>query len=42
VKNTFMRLEEQGLRGNGHMVMLERNSAQVAALLQKWISSNIR
>jgi pimeloyl-ACP methyl ester carboxylesterase len=42
VKNTFMRLEEQGIRGNGHMVMLEKNSAQVAALLQKWISSNIR
>jgi hypothetical protein len=42
VKNTFMRLEEQGIRGNGHMVMLERNSGQVAALLQKWISSNIR
>jgi pimeloyl-ACP methyl ester carboxylesterase len=42
VKNSFIRLEDQGIHGNGHMVMLERNSQQVAALLQKWISSNIR
>ncbi len=42
VKNTFMRLEDQGIHGNGHMVMLERNSDQVAALLQKWMAGNIR
>jgi hypothetical protein len=42
VKNTFVRLEEQGIRGNGHMVMLEKNSLEVAAFLQKWISANIK
>ena len=42
VKNTYVRLEEQGIRGNGHMVMLEKNSDQVAAFLQKWISANIK
>jgi pimeloyl-ACP methyl ester carboxylesterase len=41
VKNTFMRLEDQGIHGNGHMVMLERNSLEIAALLQKWIQANI-
>ena len=32
-----LRLEEAGIRGNGHMVMLERNSDAVAALLAEWI-----
>jgi pimeloyl-ACP methyl ester carboxylesterase len=40
-KNTFMRLEDQGIHGNGHMVMLEKNSMEVAALLQKWIATNV-
>ena len=42
VGNTFVRLEDQGIRGNGHMVMLEKNNLQVAALLQKWIAANIK
>lgn len=42
VKNTFVRLADQGIRGNGHMVMLEKNSLQVAAYLQKWMSANIK
>jgi pimeloyl-ACP methyl ester carboxylesterase len=42
VKNTFVRLEDQGIHGNGHMVMLEKNSVQVAAFLQKWISTTIK
>jgi pimeloyl-ACP methyl ester carboxylesterase len=37
VTNTFMRLEEHGIRGNGHMVMLEKNSDQIAALIQTWL-----
>lgn len=42
VKNTFARLEDQGIRGNGHMVMLEKNSLEVAGFLEKWISVNIK
>jgi pimeloyl-ACP methyl ester carboxylesterase len=42
VKSTFLRLEEQGIRGNGHMVMLEKNSDAVAAVIQKWISGNVK
>jgi hypothetical protein len=37
-----VRLEDQGIHGNGHMVMLEKNSLEVAAFLQKWISANIK
>jgi pimeloyl-ACP methyl ester carboxylesterase len=32
-----LRLEEHRLRGNGHMMMIERNSDEVAALLANWI-----
>ena len=42
VTNTFLRLEDQGIFGNGHMVMLEKNNLAVAALLQKWISGHIK
>lgn len=38
----FTRLEEQGIRGNGHMVMLERNSADIAAWVHGWMVENIR
>ncbi|WP_375398111.1 alpha/beta fold hydrolase [uncultured Sphingomonas sp.] len=33
----FLALGERGISGNGHMMMLERNSDAVAALLAKWI-----
>jgi pimeloyl-ACP methyl ester carboxylesterase len=42
VKNTHIRLEDHGLHGNGHNMMLEKNNLEVAALLHKWISANIK
>ena len=33
----FVRLEERGIRGNGHMLMLEKNSADIAALVVDWL-----
>jgi pimeloyl-ACP methyl ester carboxylesterase len=42
VPNTFMRLENEGIRGNGHMVMLEKNNLIVAALLQKWVTAHVK
>ena len=42
VKNSFVRLPEVGIRGNGHMMMLEKNNLQIAALLRGWIEKNIR
>lgn len=42
VENTFMRLGELGIHGNGHMVMLEKNNLEVAAALQKWIASHVK
>lgn len=42
VANTHFRLEEQGIHGNGHMVMIEKNNLEIAALLQKWIVGHVR
>jgi pimeloyl-ACP methyl ester carboxylesterase len=42
VKNTFIRLEDAGIRGNGHMMMLEKNSFEIAALLEKWIAQRVK
>jgi pimeloyl-ACP methyl ester carboxylesterase len=38
VDHDFIRLEERGIRGNGHMVMLESNSHEVADLLLEWLA----
>jgi len=42
VKHTFVRLPDAGIKGNGHMMMLEKNNLQIAAFLQGWIRKNIR
>lgn len=41
VANTFLRLPDHGIHGNGHHMMLEKNNLQIAALIQKWLSTNI-
>ena len=40
VKHDFILLQERGLMGNGHMVMLEKNSHDIAALLVNWLNAN--
>ncbi len=42
VKNDFVRLPDIGIKGNGHMMMLEKNNLQIAALLQGWLKKNVR
>jgi pimeloyl-ACP methyl ester carboxylesterase len=41
VANTFIRLEDRGIHGNGHMLMLEKNSHEIAALVDDWLTANI-
>lgn len=41
VPTTFVRLEEHGIRGNGHMMMLERNSHEIAALIEAWLDRHV-
>jgi pimeloyl-ACP methyl ester carboxylesterase len=37
VPNTFVRLEDIGIRGNGHMMMLEKNSDRIAGVIEQWL-----
>jgi len=42
VKNSFVRLADHGIRGNGHMMMLEKNNLEIAAFLRRWERDNVR
>ena len=35
-----MRLEDEGIHGNGHAMMLERNSHEIAAAIEHWLVRN--
>lgn len=37
VPTTFIRLAERGIRGNGHMMMLELNNLEIAAEIVRWL-----
>ena len=37
VKNTFIRLADRGIKGNGHMMMLEKNNLAIAAVIADWL-----
>jgi pimeloyl-ACP methyl ester carboxylesterase len=41
VPNTFIRLADIGIRGNGHMMMLEKNSDDIAAVIEKWLKKTL-
>jgi pimeloyl-ACP methyl ester carboxylesterase len=38
---TGMRLADHGVHGNGHMVMIEKNNLEIAALLADWLSHTV-
>ncbi len=38
----FIRMQDRGLHGNGHMSMLEKNNLQVAAFLHDWVRSHVK
>ncbi len=42
VEADFIRLEDAGLRGNGHMMMIEKNSDEIAAMINDWLNRKIR
>lgn len=41
VKTTFVRLEDVGLPGNGHQMMSEKNSAEIAKYFMSWLDKNV-
>ncbi len=38
IDHDFIRLEEAGIHGNGHMMMLEKNNLEIAGMIIRWIS----
>jgi pimeloyl-ACP methyl ester carboxylesterase len=42
VKNTYVRLEDVGIRGNGHMLMIEKNNLEIAAFIEQWLAKSVR
>jgi pimeloyl-ACP methyl ester carboxylesterase len=42
VETDFVRLEDVGIDGNGHMMMLELNSDEIIAFIHEWIQENIQ
>jgi pimeloyl-ACP methyl ester carboxylesterase len=41
VKNSFIRLADRGIRGNGHMMMLEKNNLEIARVIADWINQTV-
>ena len=41
VVNTYIRLADRGISGNGHMMMIEANNAQIAAVIAEWLDATI-
>jgi len=37
VRLTWVKLAGQGIRGNGHMMMLEKNNQEIAAVMSRWL-----
>ena len=38
----FIRMEDKGIRGNGHMVMLEKNNLEIASFLADWVEGKVK
>jgi pimeloyl-ACP methyl ester carboxylesterase len=41
VKNTFIHLADIGIHGNGHMMMLEKNSDAIAGVMESWLDKTL-
>jgi pimeloyl-ACP methyl ester carboxylesterase len=41
VHATWIKLADVGIHGNGHMMMLEKNNAEIAAVMARWIEKAI-
>jgi pimeloyl-ACP methyl ester carboxylesterase len=41
VKTELVRLQDKGIRGNGHMVMIEKNNLEIAKLIDEWVVKNV-
>jgi hypothetical protein len=42
VRSTHLRLENASVLGNAHMMMLEMNSSEIAAVIGSWIDDAVK
>ena len=42
VEADFLALENAGIHGNGHLMMLEKNNLEIAALLDRWLCAHLK
>ena len=42
MKTTFVRLADVGIKGNGHMLMLEKNNTEIAGVAAKWLKETVK
>jgi len=42
VKTEYVRLQDKGIHGNGHMVMIEKNNLEIARLVDDWVQKNVK
>lgn len=41
VEHTFIRLEDAGIHGNGHMLMLEKDNLEIAQVILNWLGEHV-
>src|SRR5262249_17932898 len=41
VKPSFIKLADLGIHGNSHVMMLEKNNREIAAVIAKWLGQNL-
>jgi hypothetical protein len=37
-----MPLQDKGIHGNGHMVMIEKNNRAIAKVIDDWVVANVK
>src|ERR1700704_853688 len=42
VKTEYIRLQDKGIYGNGHMVMIEKNNLDIAKVIDEWAVKNVK
>ena len=42
VKPSFIRLADLGIKGNSHVLMLEKNSRDIAVAMARWLAKSVQ
>ena len=42
VSAEYVRLQDKGIYGNGHMVMIEKNNLEIAKVIDDWVVKNVK